>query len=1014
MAEKGGLEKKPSSDRKTSVFQNSVSEPAVTGSQEEFLCFRRVVDVIYLSAKMSFTSNRGSATFENDRKKVDLLSLASQLNIEVSHTALKGQILDSILDYYIDEDVFTEEQVVNLRSKQSKVDKELELARIQLRLREVSKEQEDYLSRKRLEEKQKLLDLELEYKVREAELNKKLEEEKAKIAVEKHRQELGISSSQPIRFDLSRARKLPGHTIKNCTKPGCKVANQSSKISSQPTFKKTGLHCAVDQLDYFKEFICHGLLNSKEVSILRDTGAAQSIIHKNLVPDLKFTDEHVVVSDFSSSKVLPLAEVNLDCPYVNETVKVAVTDNEFPVDVGLVLGNDLAGSKVMCNLIICNPESKCNKLEAQSPDHADSICVVTRSKKSTDEQPKNVPSVSVNHSNLPDLLNLSKDNFVKLQQEDGSLSSLFEKAVQKSDIDKVPCYYIENGILMRLFRPSKLSAKESWADCEQVIVPSSLRSKILEIAHCADSHLGVSKTYQRLSCNFYWPRMKNDVKSFVQCCHICQIAGKPNEVIPPAPLKTIAIPHEPFSKVVIDCVGPLPKTRKGNQYLLTVMCPTTRFPIAIPLPNISAKKIIESLIKIFTVLGFPKELQCDRGTNFKSDVFQSVLKELNIKQSFSSAYHPQSQGVLERAHQTMKSLLGKYALESAKDWDENLDLLMFVIRSVPNESIGVSPFEMLFGRKARDVLRVVKENLIGEVEVVTPVTVTKYLQNMKDKFDKIHKFAYDNLKVSQEKMEVNYNKKAKVRKFTVGDNVLVYFPIPGSPLKHKFSGPYKVTKVINKLNYVVSTPDRKKSTQLVHVNLIKPFCKISPVLVNDSVHPCEVSVQPCGGSTKDYDETDMHLDLNTSWTDCSNSDILASLDKYFEHLTSEQRTQLECLLLKYESVCSDTPGNCNIILHDIKLFPNTSPIRQPYYRIVGEKLQLMKREVEYLLNNGLASPSCSPWASYCILVAKPNGKVRMCTDYRRVNSVTQKDSYPLPRILDILDNIVQRSSIWHV
>ncbi|XP_066980100.1 uncharacterized protein [Macrobrachium rosenbergii] len=810
------------------------------------------------------TDPAGKLFLLSQAKKVDLLSLASQLNIEVSHTALKGQILDSILDYYIDEDVFTEEQVVNLRSKQSKVDKELELARIQLRLREVSKEQEDYLSRKRLEEKQKLLDLELEYKVREAELNKKLEEEKAKIAVEKHRQELGISSSQPIQFDLSRARKLvpffdekdvesffiafediaanlewpadqwlwlikpqlrgkaiqvvsnligesynvikqnildayaitsegyrqlfrnatktasqtftefasqklrlfkkwlasehvttfkelvnlvvleefyrrlpppismyiaerevkdlmkagnladnynlihknrpkipdkskdtdgatginscayckqPGHTIKNCTKPGCKVANQSSKISSQPTVKKTGLHCAVDQLDYFKEFICHGLLNSKEVSILRDTGAAQSIIHKNLVPDLKLSDEHVVVSDFSSSKVLPLAEVNLDCPYVNETVKVAVTDNEFPVDVDLVLGNDLAGSKVMYNLIICNPESKCNKLEAQSPDHADSICVVTRSKKSTDEQPKNVPNVSVNHSNLPDLLNLSKDNFVKLQQEDGSLSSLFEKAVQKSDIDKVPCYYIENGILMRLFRPSKLSAKKSWADCEQVIVPSSLRSKILEIAHCADSHLGVSKTYQRLSYNFYWPRMKNDVKSFVQCCHICQIAGKPNEVIPPAPLKIITIPHEPFSKVVIDCVGPLPKTRKGNQYLLTVMCPTTRFPIAIPLPNISAKKIIESLIKIFTILGFPKELQCDRGTNFKSDVFQSVLKELNIKQSFSSAYHPQSQGVLERAHQTMKSLLGKYALESAKDWDENLDLLMFVIRS---------------------------------------------------------------------------------------------------------------------------------------------------------------------------------------------------------------------------------------------------------------------------------------------------------------------------------------------
>ena len=145
------------------------------------------------------------------------------------------------------------------------------------------------------------------------------------------------------------------------------------------------------------------------------------------------------------------------------------------------------------------------------------------------------------------------------------------------------------------------------------------------------------------------------------------------------------------------------------------MCPTTRFPIAIPLSNISAKKIIENLLKVFTLLGFPKELQCDRGTNFKSDVFQSVLKELNIKHSFSSAYHPQSQGMLERSHQTLKSLLGKYVLESEKDWDDSIDLLLFVMRSVPNESTGVTPFEMLFGRRARNILKIVKETLIGEV-----------------------------------------------------------------------------------------------------------------------------------------------------------------------------------------------------------------------------------------------------------------------------------------------------------
>ena len=76
------------------------------------------------------------------------------------------------------------------------------------------------------------------------------------------------------------------------------------------------------------------------------------------------------------------------------------------------------------------------------------------------------------------------------------LSSLSDKAVQRPEMDKVPCYFIENGILMSMYRPSKLSSDDSWADCEQLIVPTSLRDKLLELAHGADSHLGITKTYQ--------------------------------------------------------------------------------------------------------------------------------------------------------------------------------------------------------------------------------------------------------------------------------------------------------------------------------------------------------------------------------------------------------------------------------------------------------------------------------------------------------------------------------------
>ena len=104
----------------------------------------------------------------------------------------------------------------------------------------------------------------------------------------------------------------------------------------------------------------------------------------------------------------------------------------------------------------------------------------------------------------------------------------------------------------------------------------------------------------------------------------------------------------------IDCVGPLPKTMTGNQYLLTIMCKLTRFPEAIPLWNIKARKIVDSLIKFFTFLGLPMSIQSDQGSNFMSGLMQQVLHELGVRQFKSSAYHPESQGAIECFQQTLQ------------------------------------------------------------------------------------------------------------------------------------------------------------------------------------------------------------------------------------------------------------------------------------------------------------------------------------------------------------------------
>lgn len=100
----------------------------------------------------------------------------------------------------------------------------------------------------------------------------------------------------------------------------------------------------------------------------------------------------------------------------------------------------------------------------------------------------------------------------------------------------------------------------------------------------------------------------------------------------------------------------------------------TCFPEAIPLRTLKAKNIVKALINFFSTFGLSKVVETDQETHFMSKVFTQVLNELKIKHQTSSPYHPESQGELERFHQTLKTMLRKYCLEFGKSWDEGLPL----------------------------------------------------------------------------------------------------------------------------------------------------------------------------------------------------------------------------------------------------------------------------------------------------------------------------------------------------
>ena len=161
-----------------------------------------------------------------------------------------------------------------------------------------------------------------------------------------------------------------------------------------------------------------------------------------------------------------------------------------------------------------------------------------------------------------------------------------------------------------------MPSSDEWRVLSQIVVPEKYRMDVLHLGHDAPmaGHLGINKTYHKILQHFYWPGLKKDVKLFCWSCHTCQIVGKPNQKIPTAPLEPIPGFDEPFNQVLIDCVGPLPKTKTGNQYLLTIMCASTRFPEAIQLKNIQAATIVKHLIKFFSLVGLLKTVQSNQGS----------------------------------------------------------------------------------------------------------------------------------------------------------------------------------------------------------------------------------------------------------------------------------------------------------------------------------------------------------------------------------------------------------------
>jgi len=224
------------------------------------------------------------------------------------------------------------------------------------------------------------------------------------------------------------------------------------------------------------------------------------------------------------------------------------------------------------------------------------------------------------------------------------------------------------------------------------LVPVVLRRKLFMQLH-SHSHPGVRASRRLLSRSYVWSKLSRDVGSWARSCLHCQRSKVQRHTRTPVP--SIHVPSRRFSSLHVDLVGPLPPSN-GYTYLLTVVDRTTRWPEAIPLSSITSEDCARALIAGWiSRFGVPTRITSDRGTQFTSAIWASLCSFLGIFHTKTTSFHPQSNGLVERFHRSLKSSLRSRLAGS--DWMKHLPLVMLGLRSVPKDDFSSSVAEAVYG-----------------------------------------------------------------------------------------------------------------------------------------------------------------------------------------------------------------------------------------------------------------------------------------------------------------------------
>lgn len=328
-------------------------------------------------------------------------------------------------------------------------------------------------------------------------------------------------------------------------------------------------------------------------------------------------------------------------------------------------------------------------------------------------------------------------------------------------------YRVESNKLFRFMKSlNPLTREFMWKE----VIPHENRQEIIRQNHSEPTagHLGIFKTHKRLSLNYFWPGMLQDVTNFVTNCDACLAHKHPNH----ATLGTMGRPKDcsrPFQMISMDLVGPLPVSRKQNTFLLVITCCFSKYCVLFPIRRATADIIARILEdNIFLVHGIPSTVLMDNGKQFTSNTIRNLLSSYNIPNVFYTPLYTPQVNTVERYNKTIMTAVSTFIESEHRTWDSNIPKIQFALNSAVNEVTGYTPSFLVFGRELVCCgSHYIDPDLEGHI-VFTPRD--SYAENL----GTLHKI-FDRVQLSlikaHSRNSTHYNLRRKNVDFNVGDYV---------------------------------------------------------------------------------------------------------------------------------------------------------------------------------------------------------------------------------------------------